>query len=43
MVIYFGVPSLYSNTHEVVNALHLALMVTSDIVTYLVGYYLAIV
>ena len=43
MVIYLGRPSLYSNTHQVVDRLWLALIVTSYIVVYLVGYYLAIV
>ena len=43
MVMYLGGPSLYLNTYQVVNVLQLALMVTSYIVIYLVGYYLAIV
>ena len=43
MVIYSGRPSLYSNTHQVADALWLALMVTSYIIIYLKGYYLAIV
>ena len=43
MVKYWVGPSLYSNTHQVVYALQPALMVTSYIVVYLVGYYLAIV
>ena len=37
MVMYSGGPSLCSNTHQVVNALWPALMVTSYIAVYLVG------
>ena len=43
MVIYLGRPNFYLNTHQVIYALQLALMVTSYIAVYLVGYYLAIV
>ena len=43
MAMYSGGPSLCSNTCQVVDTVQLALMVTSYIAVYLVGYYLAIV